>query len=98
MAVLVEVHDAVELDRALQLATKLVGINNRNLRDFCVDLATAEALGKLIPKGTIRVAESGIKTRDDVDRLRAAGFNAILVGESLLRQNDRATAVRTLIG
>ena len=89
---LVEVHDERELDRAIG------GVNNRNLRDFRVDLATAEALGRLIPNGTIRVAESGIKTREDVDRLRAAGFNAILVGESLLRQNDRATAVRTLIG
>jgi len=95
---LVEVHDERELDRAIGGGAQIIGVNNRNLRDFCVDLATAEALGKLIPKGTIRVAESGIKTRDDVDRLRAAGFNAILVGESLLRQNDRATAVRTLIG
>jgi indole-3-glycerol phosphate synthase len=95
---LVEVHDERELELAIDGEARIIGVNNRNLRDFRVDLATAEALGNLMPNGAIKVAESGIKTRDDVDRVRAAGFNAILVGESLLRQNDRANAVRTLLG
>ncbi len=76
---------------------KLIGVNNRDLRDFRVDLATSERLGALMPADAIRVAESGIRTRADVDRLRSSGFNAFLVGESLLRQNDRAEAVRMLV-
>ncbi|HLJ75158.1 MAG TPA: indole-3-glycerol phosphate synthase TrpC [Thermoanaerobaculia bacterium] len=94
---LVEVHNERELDRAIRGEAKIIGVNNRNLRDFKVDLATAETLGARMPAGVIKVAESGIKTKADVDRLRAAGFNAFLVGESLLRQNDRATAVRALM-
>jgi indole-3-glycerol phosphate synthase len=94
---LVEVHDERELDRALGGNARIVGVNNRNLRDFKVELATGEALAARIPATAIKVAESGIKTKQDVDRLRAAGFNAFLVGESLLRQNDRASAVRALI-
>ena len=93
---LVEVHDEAELERAIGGGAKLIGVNNRNLRDFSVDLATSERLSKLMPEGTIKVAESGIKTRQDVDRLRNAGFNAFLVGESLLRQNDREQAVKAL--
>jgi len=89
---LVEVHDERELERAT--AARIVGVNNRNLRDFSVDLATSERLN--VPSGVVKVAESGIKTRKDIDRLRAAGFHAFLVGESLLRQNDRAAAVRAL--
>jgi len=93
---LVEVHDEAELERAIGGGAKIIGVNNRNLRDFSVDLATSERLSKLMPEGTIKVAESGIKTRQDVDRLRDAGFHAFVVGESLLRQNDRAEAVRAL--
>jgi len=89
---LVEVHDEQELERARD--ARIVGVNNRNLRDFSVDLATSERLQ--IPSGKVKVAESGIKSRADIDRLRAAGFHAFLVGESLLRQNDRAAAVRAL--
>ncbi|HKO01510.1 MAG TPA: indole-3-glycerol phosphate synthase TrpC [Thermoanaerobaculia bacterium] len=95
---LVEVHDEEELERAVGGGARIIGVNNRDLRDFRVDLATSERLGALMPKDVIRVAESGIKTRQDVDRLAAAGFNAFLVGESLLRQNDRAGAVRALVG
>jgi len=95
---LVEVHDEAELERAIGGGARIIGVNNRNLRDFSVDLATSERLIKLMPEGTIKVAESGIKTRQDVDRLRGAGFNAFLVGESLLRQSDRAGAVRALTG
>ncbi len=95
---LVEVHDEWELERAIGGGARLIGVNNRDLRSFVVDLAASERLGALIPKGAIRVAESGIRNRQDVDRLRAAGFDAFLVGESLLRQDDRAAAVRALTG
>lgn len=94
---LVEVHDEDELARAVEAGARIIGVNNRNLRDFRVDLCTAEKLSARMPRDTVRVAESGIKTRQDVDRLRAAGYSAFLVGESLLRQNDRAAAVRALI-
>jgi len=92
---LVEVHDADELARAKEGGARIVGVNNRNLRDFHVDIATSEKLAPEI--AGLKVAESGIKSHADVARLRAAGFNAFLVGESLLRQNDRAAAVRSLI-
>ena len=94
---LVEVHDEKELERAMNGGARIIGVNNRNLRDFSVDLGASERLAQQIPTGILRVAESGIKTRADVDRLRAAGFDAFLVGESLLRQNDRAAAVRQLV-
>jgi indole-3-glycerol phosphate synthase len=94
---LVEVHDEAELARAVGGGARIIGVNNRNLRDFSVDLGASERLARQIPHGVLRVAESGIKTRADVDRLRAAGFDAFLVGESLLRQNDRAAAVRQLV-
>ena len=94
---LVEVHDEEELERAAAGDARIIGVNNRNLKDFHVDLATSERLGALMPKDAIRVAESGIRTRADVERLRAAGFHAFLVGESLLRQEDRAAAVSALV-
>ncbi len=94
---LVEVHDEEELQRAIDGGARIIGVNNRNLRDFKVDLCTAESLSARMPQGVIKVAESGIKTRADVHRLQAAGYSAFLVGESLLRQNDRAAAVRALI-
>jgi indole-3-glycerol phosphate synthase len=94
---LVEVHDEAELERAIEGGAQLIGVNNRDLRDFRVDLGTSERLGALMPRDTIRVAESGIRDHADVARLRAAGFHAFLVGESLLRQDDRAAAVRTLV-
>lgn len=94
---LVEVHDESELERAVAGGARIIGINNRNLRDFSVDLGASERLARQIPDSVIRVAESGIRTRGDIDRLRAAGFDAFLVGESLLRQNDRAAAVRQLV-
>jgi indole-3-glycerol phosphate synthase len=94
---LVEVHDEAELGRAVDGGARLIGVNNRDLRTFHVDLATSERLGALMPPGVVKVAESGIKTREDVERLRAASFDAFLVGESLLRQDDRAAAVRELV-
>jgi indole-3-glycerol phosphate synthase len=94
---LVEVHDEHELQRAIEGGARMIGVNNRNLRDFKVDLATSETLVRTIPSDVVRVAESGIKSHADVARLRNAGFNAFLVGESLLRQSDRAAAVRELL-
>ncbi len=95
---LVEVHDEHELDRALEAGARLIGVNNRNLKDFSVSLETSERIGALIPPDKLRVSESGIHSRADVDRLLDAGFNAFLVGESLLRQSDREAAVRELAG
>jgi indole-3-glycerol phosphate synthase len=94
---LVEVHDEAELACAIEGGARLIGVNNRDLRTFHVDLATSERLGALMPEGVVKVAESGIRTRADVDRLVAAGFDAFLVGESLLRQHDRAAAVAALV-
>jgi indole-3-glycerol phosphate synthase len=95
---LVEVHDESELARAVDAGARMIGVNNRDLRTFKVDLATSERLGEQIPSGVLRVTESGIGNSTDVQRLRNAGFNAFLVGESLLRQNDRSAAVRRLRG
>jgi indole-3-glycerol phosphate synthase len=94
---LVEVHDEEELARAVDGGARIIGVNNRNLRDFSVDLGTSERLSALMPPDAVRVAESGIKTRGDIERLQGAHFNAFLVGESLLRQNDRAAAVAALV-
>ena len=97
MAVLAEVHDERELDRALGLETRLIGINNRDLRTLRTDLATAEALAPLVPADRIPVAESGIRTAEDVRRMAGAGARCILVGEHLLRQADVAEAARALV-
>jgi indole-3-glycerol phosphate synthase len=97
MAVLVEVHDRRELDRALALETRLIGVNNRNLKTLTTDLATSEELVPLIPADRIPVAESGIRTPDDVRRMSNAGARCLLVGEHLLRQPDVTAAARELI-
>jgi indole-3-glycerol phosphate synthase len=95
---LVEVHDEEELARAINAGARVIGVNNRDLRTFHVDLATSERLVAWMPEESIKVAESGIRNASDVERLRSAGFHAFLVGESLLRQNDQAAAVRRLVG
>jgi indole-3-glycerol phosphate synthase len=94
---LVEVHDEAELERAMKAGAPIIGVNNRDLKSFRVDLATSERLGALMPPDAIRVAESGIRVRADVERLHAVGFHAFLVGESLLRQDDRTAAVQALL-
>ncbi|MBX9700498.1 MAG: indole-3-glycerol phosphate synthase TrpC, partial [Acetobacteraceae bacterium] len=98
MAVLAEVHDARELERALGLQTRLIGVNNRDLRTLKTDLAVSEALVPLIPADRIPVGESGIRSPEDVRRMAAAGARCVLVGEHLMRQADVTAATRALVG
>jgi indole-3-glycerol phosphate synthase len=98
MAVLVEVHDRAELDRALKLKTPLVGVNNRNLRSFEVSLDTTIELMQHLPADKLLVTESGIATRADVSRLRDAGVHAFLVGEAFMRAPEPGEALAELFG
>jgi len=106
LAVLVEVHDEMELERALKISPQLVGVNNRDLKTFKVDLATTERLAAKMEDGRwqmgktsrLLVAESGINSRADVERLKKCGAKAILVGESLMKNGDIQSKIRELIG
>ena len=98
LAVLVEVHDAAELERALRLRTPLIGINNRNLRSFEVSIQTTLDLLPRVPADRVAVTESGIRGRDDVARLRAAGVDTFLVGETFMRALDPGVALARLFG
>ena len=98
LAALVEVYDEAELERALAAGARIVGVNQRDLRTFDVDRERACALAGRIPAGVLAVAESGIRDAGDARRLAGAGYDAILVGETLVRSGDRAGALRGLVG
>jgi indole-3-glycerol phosphate synthase len=95
--VLCEVHDAMELQVALDAGFDLIGVNNRNLHTFQVDLNTSRELAELMPAGVVQVAESGIETGDELSRLRQVGYDAFLIGESLMRAPSPGVALRELL-
>jgi indole-3-glycerol phosphate synthase len=100
MCVLIEVHDEEEMVRAMRLTTfgpNLIGINNRNLKTLEIDLGTTERLASMVPEERLLVSESGIKTREDVERLRKAGVSCFLVGENLLKEADVGAATKALL-
>jgi indole-3-glycerol phosphate synthase len=98
LTALVEVHDEAELQKALTAGAEVVGVNQRDLRTFEVDHQRALKLGGMMPDGVVAVAESGIRDSDDVRRLSEAGYQAVLVGETLMRSGDRRAAVQELLG
>ncbi|MGY2732600.1 indole-3-glycerol phosphate synthase TrpC [Sphingomonas sp. UYP23] len=98
MDVLVEVHSQAEMERAMKLKSRLIGVNNRNLRDFTVDFARTYELVSKAPKDCTFVAESGLTTRADLDAMAEHGIRCFLIGEALMRQSDVEAATRTLVG
>ena len=97
MDAILEVHDEAELERALKLKSRLVGVNNRNLKTMKTDLATTEHLAKLVPEGRLLISESGLESPVDVKRMADAGAKAFLIGESLMRRTDVEMATRVLL-
>ncbi len=96
MSALVEAHDAKEIEKALESGARIVGVNNRNLRDFTVDTSNSINLRKMVPGDVIFVSESGIKTPEDVAQLRSFGVNAVLIGETLMRAEDKKALLSEL--
>ena len=97
LAVLAEVHDRIELDRVLAAGSAVVGVNNRNLRTLSVDLEASRTLVEAIPEGTVAVAESGLRTPTDLQQLRGAGYDAFLMGESLMSQPEPGAALARML-
>lgn len=98
LSALVEAHDEAEIEMALQADAKMIGVNNRNLKDFTVDINNSVRLRQLVPKDILFVSESGMKTRADIARLEENGTNAVLIGETFMRSSDKAEALRKLRG
>ncbi len=98
LSALVEAHDENEVQDAIECGARIIGVNNRNLKDFTVDTANSQRLRKLIPENVIFVSESGVKTADDVKALREIGANAALVGETLMRAENKKEKLRELKG
>jgi indole-3-glycerol phosphate synthase len=96
--VLCEVHNRAELDRAVQIGCQMIGVNSRDLRTFVMHPEIQMELAEAIPANVVRVAESGIRGREDIDRLSAAGYDAFLIGETLMRESDPGAALRLLLG
>jgi indole-3-glycerol phosphate synthase len=94
---LVEVHDEPELEKAIACGARLVGVNNRNLVTLDVDISVSEGMAELFPPGVQKVAESGIRTPEDVARMTKAGFDAVLIGESLVTADDPATLLKRMV-
>ncbi|MDD3181676.1 MAG: indole-3-glycerol phosphate synthase TrpC [Alphaproteobacteria bacterium] len=97
MDVLIEVHSAQEMERALRLPSGLIGINNRNLKTLQIDLTMTETLAPMVPKGRTLICESGIQTPQDIVRMRRSGVNGFLIGESLMRQSNITSATQALL-
>ena len=98
MDALVEAHDEEEIERALKSGARIIGVNNRNLEDFSVNTQNAMNLRTRVPEDVIFVSESGIKTRDDVERMEKVGVDAVLIGETLMRSTDKEAKLRELAG
>jgi indole-3-glycerol phosphate synthase/phosphoribosylanthranilate isomerase len=98
LSALVEAHDEAEIGMAVRAGARIIGVNNRNLKDFTVDIRNSERLRRLVPKNVLFVSESGIKTGDDIDVLRKAGVNAVLIGETLMRAADKKKMLARLKG
>lgn len=98
LSVLVEAHDESEAETAAEIGAGIIGVNNRNLKDFSVDTSRVQVLRRLVPEGTLFVAESGMQTPEDIRCVRAAGADAVLIGEALMRAPDKAAMLRRLRG
>ena len=96
LSALVEAHDEKEIAKAIKAGARMIGVNNRDLKTFTVDISNSERLRKLVPDDILFVAESGIKTNDDIQRLRAANVNAVLIGETFMRSKDKKEALAEL--
>ncbi len=98
LSALVEAHDEAEIKTALEVGARVIGVNNRNLKDFSVDTANSRRLRDLVPNDVIFVSESGVKSAEDISALRASGVNAVLIGETLMRAEDKKAKLRELKG